>query len=104
VSIQIIINGAEISQPDKLGEVLEELRKFKEEIVSRLEEFQNAIHALSEETTRIGDLIDDLQERLKRDDLTDEQEQEVLAQLHQAADRLRALGTDPENPVPPVEG
>ncbi len=68
--------------------------------MAQLQEFKDALAAVDAETTRIGDYIGQLLEQLNRTDLTDAQEAEVLAGLKAAADRIKAVGTSVEEPVP----
>ncbi len=73
---------------------------FRGEVMAQLQEFKDALAAVDAETTRIGDYILQLLEQQQRTDLTADQEAEVLASLTAAANRLKAVGTSVEEPVP----
>ena len=75
--------------------------------MAKLEDFQGALDAVDQETTRIGSFIEQILAQLNRTDLTDAQEAEVLAKLQLAADRLKTVGGSvtqpvPTEPLPPV--
>lgn len=85
------------------SQVLHELRDLRREIMAKLEDFEAALKAVDDETTRIGNLIQELTEQLNRTDLTAEQEAEILAKLSAAGERLKGVGTSVEEPVPPPD-
>lgn len=66
-------------------------------------QFQAALAAVDAETTRIAAKIDALIAELNADALDSAQEEAAFAGLQAAADRLRLVGVDVANPVPPVE-
>lgn len=70
-------------------------------LMKTAEEFRTAIKAIDTETTRIADKIDELMERLDAGGLTTEEEEEIHAELSGVTERLRAIGHDPNDPVPP---
>lgn len=97
-------------QNDVQDEILErveavhnKLVELGAEIMASMEQFQAALQQVDQETTRIGNYIQQLLEQLNRTDLTDAQEEQLLAAIGAAADRLRSVGTTVENPVPPGE-
>ena len=69
-------------------------------IMAELSSFATVIASIDAETTRIGTKIDTLVTQLANKGLTAEEEASVLAQLSTAANRLKTIGADPENPVP----
>ncbi len=68
--------------------------------MANLQDFKDALAKVDAETTRIGDYIKQLVDQLKAGGMTDAQEAEALAGLTAAADRLKAVGTSVEEPVP----
>jgi hypothetical protein len=71
-----------------------------ERIMAKIEQFQAALAAVDAETTRIADYLNSISAQLKRDDLTEAQEADVLAGLEAAAARLKGVGADVEAPIP----
>ena len=70
--------------------------------MSKLEDFQAALAAVDAETTRIGVLIQELLAKLAAGGLTADEEAGILASLNAAGERLKAVGTSVEEPVPPL--
>lgn len=80
---------------------LHALHRKVDYIMRTLDEFKAAIAKIDAETTRIAAKIDDLIAQLQTQGLTDSEEQQVFDDLGAVADRLRTVGADPDNPVPP---
>lgn len=72
--------------------------------MAKIDEFRTKIGEIDAETTRVANKIDELVGKLAAGGMTDEEEQEVFNALGAVSSRLKAIGTDPDNPVPPVEG
>ena len=71
--------------------------------MAKLEDFQRALADVDAETTRIGAKVQELLDKLAQGGLSAEEEAAVLAQLGAAAERLKLVAKDPENPVPPPD-
>jgi predicted transcriptional regulator len=72
-------------------------------IMKTLEEFRQAIRDIDVETTRIAAKIEELTQKIKDGGLSDADEEAVFSEIKAHTERLKAVGKDPENPVPPVE-
>ncbi|MGH3942515.1 MAG: hypothetical protein ACRDTG_28605 [Pseudonocardiaceae bacterium] len=72
---------------------------------------EETVTALDTETTRIGDNVNQVAAELaelredvaERDQATADRLAPIVARLTGEADRLAVLGSDPEQPVPPLE-
>ncbi len=71
-----------------------------ETIMAKLQDFKDLLAAVDAETTRIALKIDELVGKLNAGGMTEAEEAEVLAQLSAHAAQLKAIGHDPNDPVP----
>lgn len=72
----------------------------KEELMPRFDDIQSALSAVDSETTRIADKLAALVAQQQAGGLTDEQAAQIQTEINAHLDALRAIGADPENPVP----
>lgn len=63
------------------------------------QEMTDVIAAIGAETTRVAQLVTDQASQIKAG-MTQEEAAAVTGQLNGIADQLRAIGSDPNNPVP----
>ncbi len=81
---------------------LDRIQQKQEKIMANLQTFKDLLAAVDEETTRIADKIEALVAQLESGSLSEAEEAEVLAGLQSQVDRLKTIGHDPADPVPPV--
>lgn len=87
----------------KLNDVLARLSLIEDKenrIMALADDLKAGIKALDDETNAVAARIDALVARLSASSLTDAEKADVLAALTAESDRLKTLGTDPNNPVP----
>jgi len=84
-------------------EVLDAIKNVKGTIMAKMEQFQEGFDKMAAETTRIGEYIKTITDQLNRTDLTETQEESLLAALNAAADRLKEIGVTVETPIPEGE-
>jgi peptidoglycan hydrolase CwlO-like protein len=78
------------------------VRALKEETMAKFEDVQAALDAVDTETDRIAAEVEDLKGQIGAG-MTPEQEDAIKARLDALSTRLKAIGKDPENPVPEPE-
>ena len=81
---------------------LDRIQQKMETTMATLQNFKDLLAAVDTETNRIAAKIQSLVDSLGGGGMTDAQEAEALAGLSAVADRLKTIGADPTNPVPPV--
>ncbi len=81
---------------------LDRIQQKQEKIMANLQTFKDLLAAVDEETTRIADKIEALVAQLESGSLSEAEEAEVLVGLQAQVDRLKTIGHDPADPVPPV--
>jgi len=86
----------------QIVKVLDQIQQKLEETMATLQNFKDLLAAVDVETNRIADKIAALVAQLESGSLTEAEETEVLAGLTAAADRLKTIGHDPQNPIPPI--
>jgi len=72
----------------------------QEKIMASFENFQELVSAFNVETSRLGDLLQELLAKLAAGGLTADQEAAVFADLTAVRTRLAVLGTNPSDPIP----
>ena len=68
--------------------------------MAELKDFKDVISLLDAETNRIAQKVEDLVDELAAGGLDEEEEADVLDDLLGLAERLRAIGAEPVDPVP----
>ena len=81
---------------------LDRFQQKLEKTMATLQNFQDLLAAMDTETTRIGNKIQSLVDQLAAGGMTPAEEAQALASLGAFADRLKTIGADPANPIPPV--
>lgn len=66
-------------------------------------QFDEVLAAIDAETTRIATKVLELLEQVKGGGLTADEEDAAFALATAQLKKLKAIGADPENPVPPSE-
>ena len=66
-------------------------------------DFDALVAAIDAETTRIGQKILDLLAKIAAGGMSPEEEQAALDSIAAAAERLKLVGADVDNPIPPPE-
>jgi Na+/phosphate symporter len=84
-------------------DVAKKLNLEWEDIMAKATTYEELITKLDEATTKLGEKIKELVAKLEEGGLTKEQEEANLAALDAIGDKLVEMGTDPAEPVPPVE-
>lgn len=79
-----------------------ELTRRRLDTMATRAEFDAVVAKFNDATNSIAARITALEDRITNAGLDSETEAAVLAELHAVADGLKALGADPENPVPEV--
>lgn len=73
-----------------------------EKTMATLQNFKDLLAAIDAETDRLAKKIADLVAQLTAGGMTEAQETQALAGLTAVADRLKTIGADPTNPIPPA--
>lgn len=81
---------------------LDRIQQKMETMMPTLQNFKDLLAAVDAETNRIAAKIQSLVDQLGGGGMSDAEEAEALAGLSAVADRLKTIGADPSNPVPPV--
>ncbi len=81
---------------------LDRIQQKLETTMATLQNFKDLLAAVDVETNRIAAKIAALVAQLEAGGMTDAEEAEVLAGLSAQVDRLKTIGADSSNPIPPV--
>lgn len=84
----------------RIETALDRIQQKLEGTLATLQNFKDLLAAVDAETTRIGDKIQELVDKLEAGGMADAEEAEALAGLSAAADRLKSIGSDPSDPIP----
>lgn len=85
----------------ELKRINTKLDQMEAKIMASLADFQTALKAVDDETTRIANYIQDLLAKLSAGGMTPDEEATALAGINAAAERLKGVGVSVEQPVPP---
>lgn len=85
----------------QLDQALDTLQQKADKLMASLQNVKDLAAAIDVETTRIANKIDELVAKLAAGGMTEEEEAEALSLLTAQADRLKTIGHDPQNPIPP---
>lgn len=91
-----------LSQLLLIEAALDRIQQKQEILMANLQNFKDLLAAVDIETTRIADKIADLVSQLESGGLSEAAEAEVLAGLQAQVDRLKTIGHNPADPIPPV--
>lgn len=84
------------------------IQSLEEYVMSTLADFEDVLGKLDAETTRIADKVAELVAKIQAGGLTLDEETQVKTALDAELAKLKAIGADPQNPVPvdqpPVDG
>lgn len=73
-----------------------------ENMMATAQEFKTTLAEIDAETTRIANAIQVLVDRITAGGMSGPEEAEVKAELTAHLDRLKGIGHDPANPIPPA--
>lgn len=86
----------------QISSKMDEIQDKLEKAMATLKTFDDLLKAMDAETTRIGTKIDELLKKIADGGMTAEEEDAALAEVQALADRLKTIGVDPAQPIPPV--
>lgn len=98
--MSLTINIYNFGNAGKQDRILAGIAELKEIAMTLKQDLDTLIAALDEATTAIGTRIDALTQSIKNN-MTDDEVADVKAKMSAEVDKLKAMGTDPSNPVPP---
>lgn len=87
----------------QIESALDRIQQKTEQAMASLQSFKDLLAAVDVETNRIAAKIDELVAKLEAGGMTEAEEEEALAGLSATADRLKTIGANPADPIPPVE-
>lgn len=79
------------------------VRNNMEVTLSKAQNFSELLNSMEAETTRIGTAYDEIFSKLQAGGLTPEEEDAVFARGTALNNRLKEIGKNPDQPIPPVD-
>jgi chromosome segregation ATPase len=80
-----------------------EINQIKEIVMSLKDAFETLRLEMKEATDKLAAKLDLLVAQSQRTDMTEAEEQSVKDGFQEISNQLKAMGTDPANPVPEVD-
>ncbi len=70
--------------------------------MAKLHDFKTLLIDVEAETTRLGTRIDELLAKLEAGGMTEEEEAEVFDGFKAVSTRMKGIGVNPDQPIPPA--
>lgn len=86
----------------EIESALDRIQEKAEHAMATLQSFKDLLAAVDAETTRIANKIDELVAKLEAGGMSASEEAEVQEGLTALSDRLKKIGADPAQPIPPT--
>jgi alcohol dehydrogenase class IV len=83
---------------EALSKQVEQARK---EIMTEAQKMRETVDKMTAATTKVGERINQLKEKIGSG-MTEAEAEAARGEFEKIADHLTEMGTDPENPVPPL--
>lgn len=85
----------------KIESAVDRINQKWEGLMAKAQDFKALVDEINVETDRVAAKIDELTDKLEAGGMTEAEEAQALTDLRAVSDRLKTIGKDPADPIPP---